>query len=36
MLLSGQRVKPAALEAAGFRFRDPGLEPALQRLVGRA
>jgi uncharacterized protein (TIGR01777 family) len=36
MLLAGQRVKAAALEAAGFRFRDPGLEPALRRLLGRA
>lgn len=35
MLLASQRVKPARLEAAGFRFRDPELEPALRRLLGR-
>ena len=33
MLLAGQRVKPAALEAGGFRFRDLELEPALRRLL---
>jgi uncharacterized protein (TIGR01777 family) len=33
MLLSGQRVVPAKLEAAGFAFRDPLLGPALARLL---
>lgn len=32
-LLVSQRVVPARLEAAGFRFRDPELLPALQRLL---
>ncbi len=36
MLLAGQRVKPAALGAAGFAFQDPELEPALRRLLGRS
>ncbi len=30
MLLGGQRVLPAALEASGFTFRHPGLEDALR------
>jgi uncharacterized protein len=34
MLLSGQRVLPAALTAAGFRFGQPELEPALRDLLG--
>jgi len=32
MLLGGARVSPRKLEVAGFRFRDPELEPALARL----
>lgn len=32
-LLSSARVVPAALEAAGFEFDDPLLEPALRRIV---
>lgn len=32
-LLSSARVVPAALEAAGFGFGDPLLEPALRRIV---
>ena len=32
MLLGGARVSSRKLEAAGFRFRDPELEPALARL----
>ena len=35
-LLGSQRVRPARLEAAGFEFRDPDLEGALRRLLGRA
>ena len=34
MLLGGARVSSRKLEAAGFRFRDPALEPALARLLG--
>jgi uncharacterized protein (TIGR01777 family) len=34
MLLSSQRVRPALLERAGFRWRDPALEPLLARLYG--
>jgi uncharacterized protein (TIGR01777 family) len=33
MLLAGQRVLPAKLEAAGFPFRDPLLGPGLARLL---
>jgi NAD dependent epimerase/dehydratase family enzyme len=33
MLLGGARVSCAKLEQAGFRFRDPKLEPALTRLL---
>lgn len=33
MLLGGQRVLPARLEAAGFRFRQPQLERALRELL---
>lgn len=33
MLLGGQRVLPARLEAAGFRFRQPELERALRELL---
>ena len=36
VLLSSQRVQPAVLLAAGYRFRDPELEPALRRLLQRA
>lgn len=32
-LLAGQRALPAALEAAGFRFRHPSLESALEDLL---
>jgi uncharacterized protein (TIGR01777 family) len=35
LLLAGARVVPARLEAAGFRFRHPGLEAALRRVLGR-
>ncbi len=34
MLLGGACVSSRKLEAAGFRFRDPELEPALARLLG--
>jgi uncharacterized protein (TIGR01777 family) len=34
MLLGGARVSSKKLESAGFRFRDPKLEPALARLLG--
>ncbi|HUK63805.1 MAG TPA: DUF1731 domain-containing protein, partial [Dongiaceae bacterium] len=34
MLLASQRVRPRALERAGFRFQDPVLEPALRRMLG--
>ncbi len=34
MLLGGARVSSKKLERAGFRFREPELEPALQRLLG--
>lgn len=33
LLLDGQRVLPARLERAGFRFRHPQLRPALQALL---
>jgi uncharacterized protein (TIGR01777 family) len=35
LLLASQRVSCVRLEASGFRFRDPGLEGALRRLLGR-
>jgi uncharacterized protein (TIGR01777 family) len=34
-LLSSTRVKPERLEATGYRFRFPRLEPALRHLLGR-
>lgn len=34
-LLGGKRVLPAALEAAGYRFRHPDLEGALRAALGR-
>jgi uncharacterized protein (TIGR01777 family) len=33
-LLASQRVMPTVLQAQGYRFRDPSLLPALQRLLG--
>ena len=35
-VLASQRVRPAALEASGFRFRHPTLETALRFELGRA
>jgi uncharacterized protein (TIGR01777 family) len=35
LLLAGQRVRPWALESAGFRFRHPTLEGALRFELGR-
>ncbi|HZV02024.1 MAG TPA: TIGR01777 family oxidoreductase [Planctomycetota bacterium] len=35
LLLASQRVRPAALDAAGFRFRHPDLESALRFELGR-
>lgn len=35
MLLAGQRVRPARLEAAGFTFAHPELEGALRAILGR-
>ncbi|MCX5662319.1 MAG: TIGR01777 family oxidoreductase [Planctomycetota bacterium] len=35
LLLASARVVPARLLADGFQFRDPGLEPALARMLGR-
>lgn len=35
MLLTGANVQPTKLLAAGYRFRDPQLQPALQALLGR-
>lgn len=35
LFLGGQRVLPARLEAAGFRFEHPELEPALRSLLER-
>lgn len=35
LLLAGQRVLPAALEASGFDFEEPALETALGRIVRR-
>jgi NAD dependent epimerase/dehydratase family enzyme len=34
ILLASQRVRPAALERAGFRFLRPGLEDALRFELG--
>jgi uncharacterized protein (TIGR01777 family) len=34
-LLASQRMVPARLEAGGFSFRYPELEPALRHLLGR-
>jgi hypothetical protein len=34
MVLASQRVRPAKLQAQGFAFRWPELEPALASLVG--
>ena len=34
-LLASARVRPARLEAVGYPFRHPGLEPALRHLLGR-
>jgi uncharacterized protein len=34
LLVDGQRVLPARLEATGFRFKDTELEPALQHVLG--
>ena len=34
LLLEGQRALPCRLEEAGYRFRFPGLEAALQDLLG--
>ncbi len=34
LLLASTRVVPARLEAAGYRFRHPGLEGALRHLIG--
>jgi NAD dependent epimerase/dehydratase family enzyme len=36
MMLAGQRVVPAALQASGFAFSHPSLEDALRSTVGRA
>lgn len=35
MVLIGQRLEPRALEASGFRWLEPELEPALRSLLGR-
>ena len=35
LLLSSARVKPAALTAAGYRFRHPDLDHALRHLLGK-
>mgnify|MGYP000949260951 FL=1 len=35
LLLHGQRVRPAALEAAGFTFEDPDLRTALERALAK-
>jgi uncharacterized protein (TIGR01777 family) len=36
ILLASQRVRPSVLQAAGFVWRDPVLEPLLARVFGRA
>ena len=33
VLLGSQRVEPAVLNATGYTFRDPELEPALRRII---
>jgi NAD dependent epimerase/dehydratase family enzyme len=33
LLVDGQRVLPARLEATGFRFADTELEPALRHVL---
>ena len=33
LLLGGSRVSPTVLEASGYEFTDPELEPALQRML---
>lgn len=35
MLLAGPQVVPAALQASGYRFRQPTLEAALRHVLGR-
>lgn len=35
LLVGGQRVVPAALEASGFRFQHPTLEDALRTILGK-
>jgi uncharacterized protein len=35
LLLTSQRILPAALGSAGFEFSDPELEPALRAVLGR-
>jgi len=35
MLLAGQRVLPAVLQASGFAFVDEEIEPALRRILGK-
>jgi uncharacterized protein (TIGR01777 family) len=35
LLLGGAAVLPRALEASGYRFRHPELEPALREMLGR-
>jgi hypothetical protein len=35
LLFSSARVLPARLQAAGFEFRHPALEPALRHVLGR-
>ncbi|MEA2973621.1 MAG: uncharacterized protein QOG82_2079 [Actinomycetota bacterium] len=35
MLLAGQRVLPAVLQASGFAFVDPEIEAALRRILGK-
>lgn len=36
LLLASTRVAPTALEAAGFEFQHPQLEPALRHLLGKS
>jgi NAD dependent epimerase/dehydratase family enzyme len=35
LLLASARLKPARLEETGYRFREPDLEGALRRMLGR-
>ena len=35
LLLTSQRIVPAALESAGFTFQDPELDGALRSVLGR-